>query len=194
MFKRASNPVLYSNFPMLSQALLPATGLHSKGSLYQSRESISDLPSIQKSHREKTFMEIPPVMRILQCATSNGDQRVQVLIPVVQGLSQRQRQSKQHYFELVDWQELKLPSAERRQRDSAKSFERSVEVCTDWIRPKKEPATLGEELPPADLLPAKRKQQSPDPATRNARRKEFGRRALAGGGLVVMSTDCSGTR
>jgi len=37
------------------------------------------------------------------------------------------------YFDLVDWQGLKLPSAERRQRDSLVSFERSVEVCTDWI-------------------------------------------------------------
>ena len=53
-------------------------------------------------------------MRI--CATLNGEQRVQVLIPVVQGLSQKQQQLMQQEFELVDWQGLKLPSAERRQR------------------------------------------------------------------------------
>ena len=88
-------------------------------------ESISDLPTIQKSYREKALVVIPPAMRI--CATSNGEQRVQVSIPVVQGLSQKQRQLMQQYFELVDWQGLKLPSAERRQRDSLKSFERSVE-------------------------------------------------------------------
>ena len=41
-----------------------------------------------------------------------------VLIPVVQGLSQKQRQLMQQYFELVDWQGLKLPSAERRQQNS----------------------------------------------------------------------------
>jgi len=52
----------------------------------------------------------------------------------------------QQYFELVDWQELKLPSAERRQRDSLKSFERSVEVWKHWIRLKKELATLCKEL------------------------------------------------
>ena len=51
----------------------------------------------------------------------------------------------------------------------------------DWIRLKKELATLGEELPPAELLPAKRKEQSPDPKKRDASREEFGRRALAGG-------------
>jgi len=32
MLQRASNPVLHDGFPMLSQALLPVTGLHSKGS------------------------------------------------------------------------------------------------------------------------------------------------------------------
>ena len=99
-------------------------------------------------------------------------------ILVVQGLSQKQRQFMLQYSELVDWQGLKLPSAKRRQRDSLKGFERSVEVWKHWIL-----ATLGEELPPAELLPAKRKQQSPDPTKRDARKEEFGRRALAGGNM-----------
>jgi len=86
---------------------------------------------------------IPLAMRM--SVTSNGEQRVQVLIPVVQGLSQKQRQLMQQYFELVDWQGLKLPSAERRQRDSLKCFERSVEVWKDWISLKKELATLGDD-------------------------------------------------
>jgi len=85
---------------------------------------------------------IPPVMRIW--ATSKGEQRVQVLIPVAQGLSQKQRQLMQQYFEVVDWQGLKLPSVERRQRDSLKGFQRSVEVWKDWMRLKKELATLWE--------------------------------------------------
>jgi len=42
---------------------------------------------------------IPPEIRI--CATSNGEQKIQVLIPVVQGLSQKQRQLMQQYFEVV---------------------------------------------------------------------------------------------
>ena len=62
-------------------------------------ESIFDLPRIQKSYREKALVVIPPAMRL--CATSNGKQRVQVLIPVRQGLSQKQRQLMQQYFELV---------------------------------------------------------------------------------------------
>jgi len=123
-------------------------------------ESISDLPRIQQSCREKALVVIPPAM--MMSATSNGEQRVQVLIPVVQGLSQQQRQLMKQYFGLVDWQGLKLPSAERRQRDSMKSFKRSVEVWKDWICLKKEFATLGEELSPTELLPAKRKKQSPD--------------------------------
>jgi len=36
-------------------------------------ESISDLPRIQKSYREKALVVIPPVMRI--CATSNSEQK-----------------------------------------------------------------------------------------------------------------------
>ena len=85
-------------------------------------ERFSNLPRIQQSYREKALVVIPPAMRI--CATSNGEQRVRVLIPVVQGLSQKQRQLMQQYFELVDWQGHKLPTAERRQRDSLKRFER----------------------------------------------------------------------
>ena len=82
-------------------------------------KSIFDLPRIRQSYREKALVVIPPAMRIH--ATSNGKQRVQVLIPVVQGLSQKQRQLMKQYFELVDWQGLtELPSAERRQRDSLK--------------------------------------------------------------------------
>jgi len=124
---------------------------------------------------------IPPEMRI--CATSNREQRVQVLIPVVQGLSQKQRQLMQRWFELVDLQELELPSAERRQRDSLKKIERLVEVRQDWIRLKKDLATLGEELPPAEPWLAKRKEQNPDPTKRDASSEEFRRRALAGGNM-----------
>jgi len=88
--------------------------------------SISESPRIQKSYREpwKALVVIPLVMRI--CATSNGEQRVQELILVVQGLSQIQQQLMQQYFELVG------------QRDSLKRFECSVEVWKNWIRLKKE--------------------------------------------------------
>ena len=61
-------------------------------------ESISNLPRIEQSCREKALVKIPQAMRI--CATSNGEQRVQVLILVVQGLAQKQRQSMQPCFEL----------------------------------------------------------------------------------------------
>ena len=42
-----------------------------------------DLPRIQKSYRKTAFEVVPSVMRI-QCATSNGEQRVQVLNILVQ--------------------------------------------------------------------------------------------------------------
>jgi len=89
----------------------------------------------------------------------------------------------QQYFELADWQELKRSSAKRRQRNSLKRIQRSVEVWKDWIRLKKKLASLGEELPEAELLPAKRKRQSPDPTKRDANKEVFGRRALAGGNM-----------
>jgi len=66
-------------------------------------ESISDLPRIRKSYKEKAFVVTPP-MKI--CTTSNGEQGVQVLIPAMQGLSQKQRQIMQQYFELMHWQGL----------------------------------------------------------------------------------------
>jgi len=144
-------------------------------------ESILDLPETQKSYREKAFVVIPVVMRT--CATSNSEQRDLVLFSVVKGLSQKQRQLMQQYFDLVDWQGLNLPSAEMRQRDSLKRFERSIEVWKHWIRLKKELAILGEEPTPAELLPAKHIQQSPDPIKRDASREEFGRKALAGGNM-----------
>jgi len=146
-------------------------------------KSVSDLSRIQQSYREKGLVVISPLMKI--CATSNGDQRVQVLIPVVQGLSQTQRQLMPQYVELVDWQGLKLLSAERRQRDILKRFDCSVEVWKDWIRLKKEFATLddSEELPSAELLPAKHKKQSPDPTKKDASKEEFRRRVSAGGNM-----------
>jgi len=64
-----------------------------------------------------------------------------------------------------------------------KSFELSVEVWKDWIRFVEGLTTLGEELPPAELLPAKRKKQSPDPTKKDASKEEFGRRAPARGNM-----------
>jgi len=47
---------------------------------------------------------------------------------------------------------LKLPSAERRQRDSLKSCERFVEVCQVRLDTSKERiAIFGQELPPANF-------------------------------------------
>ena len=89
-------------------------------------ESISDLPRNQQSYREKALVVIPPAMRM--SARSYSEKIVQVLILVVQGVSQKQRQLKQHYVKLVDWQGLKLPSAKRGQRDRLKHFERSGSV------------------------------------------------------------------
>jgi len=78
------------------------------------------------------------------------------LILVVQGLSQKQRQLMQQYFETSGL--ARTQATVGRERGSLKRFEHSVEVWKDWIRLKKEIATLGEWLPPAESLPAKRKE------------------------------------
>jgi len=155
-------------------------------------ESISDLPGIQKIYREKALVVIPPAMRM--SAASNGEQRVQVLILVVQGLSlaQKLRQLMQEYFELVDWQRLKLPSAERRQRDSLKSFERSVELWKDWIRLKNELATLDERAASSGIVTSQA--QETESRSNEQRRKQGGiwtKSASRGQhvGFLVMSTD-----
>jgi len=69
-------------------------------------KSSLNVSRIQKSYREKAFVVIPPVMRI--CAMSNGEHRLQVLLPVVQGLSQKQQQFRRRYFATVDGQGLML--------------------------------------------------------------------------------------
>ena len=117
-------------------------------------------------------MVIQLLLVIRICATSNGEQRVQVLILVMQGLSQKELQLMQQYSELVNWQRLKLPSAERRQRDILIFFECSVEVWKDWIYLKKGFATLDEELSEAELLPLKRKEQSLDPKKEGRQQRE----------------------
>ena len=54
---------------------------------------------------------------------------------------------------------------------------------SNWIRLKKDFATLGEEVPPVELLPAKRKKQSADSTKKDASKEEFGRKVLAGGNM-----------
>jgi len=68
-------------------------------------------------------------------------------------------------------------------RHSFKSIERSVEVWKGWIRYRKEFATLREDLPPAELLPAKHKEQSPAQNKRDTSRKEFGQRVRVRGNI-----------
>jgi len=101
----------------------------------------------------------------------------------------------QQYFELVDWQGPKLPSAETRQQDGLKGFEYSVEAWKDWIRLEKDFTTLGEEPPPAEFLPGK--VQGTESGSNKVGRKQRGvwtKSASRGQHVevVVMSIDTSG--
>jgi len=55
-------------------------------------------------------------------------------LQLLERLPQKQRQLMQQYFELMDWQGLKLPSAERRQRDSLKIFEKTLSRSVERLR------------------------------------------------------------
>jgi len=68
-------------------------------------------------------------------------------------------------------------------KEATKYFEKFRTLSRSVERLDKELATLGEEMPPAELSPAKRKKQSPDPTKRDASKVKFGRRALAGGNM-----------
>jgi len=88
----------------------------------------------------------------------------------------------QQYFELVDCHGLKLPSAERRQQDSLKSCERSVEVWKDWIRLRKNSQHLAKSCLQRNChQPSARDRVHIQ--QRETSKEEFGRRALAGGNI-----------
>jgi len=64
--------------------------------------------------------------------TSDGEQRVRVLVPKEQGLHCITQFLMQEYPNLVDWKILELSSTERRCKASVQTFERSPAVWEEW--------------------------------------------------------------
>jgi len=138
---------------LVSQSQLAASGLLWRATAVSTRKSM---------HSGKTEPARPSNVPLLQASRAqlSGCQYTDVCsYPPSLNIVREDALSPGKPCLLVDWQGLKLPSAERRQRDSLNFFERSVKVWKDWIPLKKELATLGEELPPVKLLPAKCKKQ-----------------------------------
>jgi len=80
--------------------------------------------------------DLPPQLRLT--ATSNGEQRVRVLVPNEKSLHRTTQFLVQEYLNLVDWKGLELSSIEKRCKASVKKFERSSTAWADWIELKEE--------------------------------------------------------
>jgi len=94
-------------------------------------ESVEDLPRTAVGYSSKAYQDLPPQLRF--SAASNGEQRVQVRVPIAQGLHCTTQFLMQEYLDLVDWKGLELPSTERRCKASVQKFEYSPTVLAEWI-------------------------------------------------------------
>jgi len=75
-------------------------------------ESVEDLPRTSVGFRSKAYKDLQPQLRLP--ATSNGEQRVRVLVPNAQELHRTTQFLIQKYLNVVDWKGLELSSRERR--------------------------------------------------------------------------------
>jgi len=94
-------------------------------------ESVEDLARTAVGFSSKAYQDLPPQLRL--SATSNFVQRVRRRVPNAQGLHCNTQFLVQEYLNLVDWEDLELPSTERRCKAGVKKFERSATVLAEWI-------------------------------------------------------------
>jgi len=76
--------------------------------------SVEDLPRIKVSFGSGAYQQLPPVLRMSE--TSNGEQRICILVPQVTGLTNKARLHMQEYLNLGDWRGLALPSNDKRRK------------------------------------------------------------------------------
>jgi len=112
-------------------------------------KSVEHPPKTAVGFCSKACKDLPPQLRLT--ATSNGEQRVQVLVPNEQALHHTTQFLMQEYLNLFDWKGLELSSIEKRCKTSVKKFERSSTAWADWIELKeslaKFQAARGEKKP-----------------------------------------------
>ena len=94
-------------------------------------ESVTDLPRTVVVFSSKAYQDLPPQLR--SSATSNGEQRVRVLVTNAQGLHRSAQFLMQEYLNVVDWKGLELLSTERRCSASVKKVERFPTVLAEWV-------------------------------------------------------------
>jgi len=153
-------------------------------------ESVEDLPRTAIRFSSKAYQDLPPQLR--SSATSNGEQRVQMLVPNVQGLHRTTQLFMQVYLNLLDWKGLELPSTVRRCTASVQKFERPPTVCVEWIELKETLARFqaqgGQEMSDDkgsdDMTSTAKSQRKSD-----ASLVEFCCRSLAGGNVLASLAD-----
>ena len=136
--------------------------------------SVEDLPRTKVSFGLGAYQQLPPVLGMSE--TSNGEQRIRILVPQVTGLTNKTRLHRQEYLNLGDWRGLELPSNDKRRKESVKLFELSTLVWTNWANLKETLAAGDEEGQEDNSSTAAKRKRQPD-----ASPMEFYRRTLAGG-------------
>ena len=94
-------------------------------------ESVKDLPRIPIDFSSNASTNLPTQLWL--STTSNGEQRVRVLVPNEQGIHCTTQFVMQEYLNLADWKSLELSSAERRCQAIVKRFERFPTTWAEWI-------------------------------------------------------------
>ena len=94
-------------------------------------ESVEDLPRIAIDFSSNACKNLSPQLGL--STTSNGEQRVRVLVPNEQGIDCTTQFLMQEYLNLADWKGLELSPAERRCQAIVKRFERFPTTWAEWI-------------------------------------------------------------
>jgi len=107
-----------------------------RGRYYEERqkagfEIVEDLPRIAVTLSSRAYQDPPPQFR--SSATSNGEQRVRVLVPNAQGLHCTTQFLLQEYPNLVDYKGIELPLQREGVKQVSKKFELSPTMWAEWI-------------------------------------------------------------
>ena len=103
-------------------------------------KSVEDLSRTKRGFSSSAYQQLPSAFKVSE--TSNGEQKIRILVPQVEGLPSKTRLRMQEYLSLADWRELALPSTNIKRKESVKRFERSPSVWTEWAKLKETLATL----------------------------------------------------
>ena len=76
--------------------------------------SVEDLPRTKSGFNSSAYQQLPLAFKLSE--TSDGEQRICILVPKVQGLHSTTQLRMHEYLNLADWQGLALPSTDKRRK------------------------------------------------------------------------------